>query len=479
MRLETDYIGAIEIPKDALFGIHAQRAKNNFPDKTRFSIHWYKALGLVKKACYLTYKDFKQAASSSFDISKLTMKFIPDEIINLLVQAADEVAEGKYFDDFIVPAIQGGAGTSINMNVNEIITNVALKKTGLKPGQYERIDPVETANIFQSTNDTIPSSLKLAVMYLLNELEESINQLRFVIEELEKKHRNVLRIAYTQLQEAVPSSFGKLFSTYCEALGRDWWRISKCFERIKTINLGGSAIGTSITVPRYFVMNVVQKLRQITDLPVTRSENLLDATANLDSLVEIHGILKAHAVNLEKMSSDIRLLASDLVGKKEVEIPQKQVGSSIMPSKVNPVIVEFVVSVAHKVYANDVLINQLSGQGQLELNANLPLIGHSILESLDLLIAADNSLKENLFADLKINANISEEYLFKSPAITTALIPLIGYNKASELSKLMRHKQINVFEANNELQILESKKIIEILRPDNLLKNGFSLNDLI
>ena len=478
MRQESDYLGTIAIPKDALFGIHSLRAKNNFPDHTPFSLSWYKALGFVKKACYLTYKDFKEAAESSFDISELPIKFLSEQTINLLIESADEISEGKYFDNFIVPAIQGGAGTSINMNINEIIANVALKKLGLNPGQYEKIDPIEAANIYQSTNDTIPSSLKLAIISLLNELEDAINNLRFEIENLEKKHRNVLRIGYTQLQEAVPTSFGNLFSSYNDALGRDWWRVSKCFERIKTVNLGGSAIGTSITVPRYFVMNVVQKLRQITNLPLTRSENLVDATANLDGFVEVHGILKAHAVNLEKISSDMRLLASDLVGKKEIEIPHKQVGSSIMPSKTNPVIVEFVVSVAHKIYANDILVNQLSAQGQLELNANLPLIGHSILESLELLIAADKTLKENLFAELKINAKISQKNLFKSPSITTALIPFIGYNKSSELSKLMRKEQINIFEANEQLKILDTKKIAEILRPDNLLKNGFSLRDI-
>ncbi|MEA3450519.1 MAG: lyase family protein [Bacteroidota bacterium] len=479
MRTEKDYIGEIEIPPKALYGIHALRAKNNFPDTTKFSFQWYKAIGLVKKACYLTYQDFKKAAEKNYNIEELPINFLSDEVVVKLIDSAEEISEGKYFDNFIVPAIQGGAGTSINMNINEIISNVSLKKLGFDYGDYQKIDPVEAANVFQSTNDVIPTSLKVASMIQLNELEESINQLRFKIEELERQNRNVLRMGYTQLQEAVPTSFGKMFSSYNDALGRDWWRISKCFERIKVVNLGGSAIGTSITVPRFFVMEVVQNLRKITDLPVTKSENLNDATANVDGLVEVHGILKAHAVNLEKISSDIRLLASDLVGNKEIEIPQKQVGSSIMPSKVNPVIVEFIVSVTHKVYANDVLINQLAGQGQLELNPNLPLIGHSILESLTLLIAADNSLNKNLFSELKVNAKIAEKNLYLSPSITTALIPFVGYNKSSEISKLMRENKIDVFKANDELRIVDTKKIVEILSPDNLLKNGFSLKDII
>jgi len=479
MRQEKDYIGTLEIPKDALFGIHSVRAKNNFPDKTPFHEEWYKAMGFVKKACYLTYKDFKLSALNTYSEEQLSFNFLPDEIINLLIQSADEVSQGKYFDNFIVPAVQGGAGTSINMNINEIITNSSLQKYNYKPGEYNIIDPVEAANIYQSTNDTVPTALTVAAMFELNKLEESINSLRFTIEELEKKYRNVLRIGYTQMQEAVPTSFGKMFSSYNDALGRDWWRISKCFERIKTVNLGGSAIGTSVTVPRFFVMEVVQKLRQITDLPVTRSENLIDSTSNLDGYVEVHGILKANAVNLEKIVSDIRLLASDLVGRKEIEIPQKQVGSSIMPSKINPVIVEFVVSVAHKVYANDILINQLSALGNLELNAYIPQIGHCLLDSLKLLIAANNTLNENLFKGLVVNEKTASQHLYKSPSITTALIPFIGYNKASELAKIMRIKSLNVFEANETLNLINSEKITELLKPENLLKNGFSLKEIL
>lgn len=478
MRTETDYIGSLEIPKDALYGIHSVRAKNNFPQNTRFSFEWYKAMGYVKKACYLTYFDFKNAAKQNYDLNTLNFKFIDDDVLQKLILSADKVSAGQYFEQFIVPAIQGGAGTSINMNINEIIANLSLIEMNFEPGTYSKVDPVEAANVFQSTNDVVPTALTVAAMFELNKLEQSINELRNTIEGLERKYRNVLRIGYTQMQEAVPTSFGKMFSSYNDALGRDWWRISKCFERIKIVNLGGSAIGTSVTVPRYFVMEVVQKLRQITDLPVTRSENLVDATSNLDGYVEVHGILKANAVNLEKIVSDIRLLSSDLVGTKEIEIPQKQVGSSIMPSKVNPVIVEFVVSVAHKIYANDVLINHLAAQGNLELNAYIPAIGNSLLESLNLLITANKTLNENLFSGLIVNEKIAQQNLLKSPSITTALIPFIGYNKASELSKLMRSEVINVFEANKILNLLNEDKIIELLKPDNLLKNGFSLKEI-
>lgn len=476
MRIEKDYIGTLEIPDNALYGVHSLRAKNNFPNNAPFNITWYKSMAYVKLACYITYKDFKEAALKSYPSTKLP--FLDDKVINALIQAAKELTEGRHFEHFIVPAVQGGAGTSINMNINEIITNLALVKSGYKPGEYDKIHPIEAANIYQSTNDTVPTALKLAVMMRLNDLETAINELRFTIEQLEKKYRNVLRSGYTQMQLAVPTTYGKLFSAYNDALGRDWWRISKCFERIKIVNLGGSAIGTSLTVPRYFVMNVVQKLRQITKQPVTKAENLVDATSNLDAIVEVHGILKANAVNFEKIVSDIRLLASDLAGNGEMEIPQKQVGSSIMPSKINPVIPEYVISVAHKVYANDILIAQLAGLGNLELNANLPLIGHSILESIDLLISAAETMNKNLFQGLKINSKQAEQNLYRNPSVTTALIPFTGYLKASELAKLMRQENIDIFTANEKLKIIDNNRLKELLQASMITKNGFSLKEI-
>lgn len=409
--------------KNALYGIHSKRAQENFPDKTPFHIERYKAIGLTKLACYNIYKNFKMAVLQK--TKKSPVELFDDKIINALQKSAKEISEGKYFDHFIVPAIQGGAGTSINMNVNEIIANISLKSIHKNPGEYNIIDPIEHANIYQSTNDVIPTSLKVAVIQLLTELEESINRLRF-----------------------------------------------------KVVNLGGSAIGIGITVPRYFIMEVVNELQRLTKLPITKSENLPDATSNLDTFVEIHAILKSHAVNLEKMVNDIRLLASDLGGEKILSIPQKQAGSSIMPGKINPVIPEFVISATHKIYANDSLISNLSAQGCLELNAYLPIIGHSIIDSIKLLIASNNTLKKNLFEGLQINQSKSEEKLYKSPAITTALVPYIGYHKASELAKEMKYSDINIFEANKTLGVIEEVKLDKILEIQNLLKPGFSINDL-
>ena len=477
-RIEKDSLGQKEIPADALYGIHAFRAKENFPGNTPFPVEWYKAVGIVKLACYNTCKSFNDAATTKYG-QELPVQIISKDILNALCEAASEVGEGRYFDHFIVPAVQGGAGTSINMNINEIIANAALLKLGKKAGDYHIIDPIEQANIFQSTNDVIPTALTIASLTLLHSLEENINSLRQKAEGLEKHNRDKLRPGYTQMQEAVPSSIGMLFSNYNEALSRDWWRVSKCSERIKVVNLGGGAIGTGISVPRFFIMEVIPELRKITGLSVSHSENLSDSTSNLDRWVEIHSTLKAHSVNLEKIAGDLRLLASDISKDKIISIPEKQVGSSIMPCKVNPVIPEFVISAAHKIYSNDVLVSSLCGQGCLELNAYIPVIGTAIIETINLLISSDHTLLRNLFEGLVINEESGYNALINSPSVTTALSPYIGYHKASELAALMKEKKINIFEANTLIKAIDEKRLTTLLKPSNLLKLGFSLEDLI
>ncbi len=476
-RTEKDSLGEKQIPSDALYGIHALRARENFPGITSFPAEWYMAVGLTKLACYKTYRKFRDAATHKYG-NNLHFRIIDDTILDALSSSASEVADGKYFDNFIVPAVQGGAGTSINMNINEIIANAALQKTGNKCGHYTYIDPTEHANIYQSTNDVIPTALTLAVMKLLQSLEQGINNLKQKVEESERLNRDKLRPGYTQMQEAVPSSFGLLFGAYGEALSRDWWRVSKCFERIKQVNLGGGATGTGISIPRYFIMEVIPELRNLSGLQVTQSENLADATSNLDKWVEIHATLKAHAVNLEKISSDLRLLASDIAGSGTISIPGKQVGSSIMPGKINPVIPEFVISAAHIVYANDTLISSLSAQGALELNPYLPSIGYSVIQSIKLLISCDLTLLNNLFTGLIVHESAGYEALMKSPLLTTALLPYIGYHAAAALAALMKEKKTDIFEANRILNSVDDKKLRNILQPGNLLKLGFSLDEL-
>jgi aspartate ammonia-lyase len=476
-RLEEDFLGQLAIPADALYGIQSVRASQNFPDSSRFNLEWYKAMGAVKLACYQTCHKYYEALKSSLSSSEIPFRIIEEEKLKAMEQAAIEIMDGKWFDQFIVPATQGGAGTSINMNINEIIANRALLISGEVLGNYSIFDPIEHSNIYQSTNDVVPTALRIAIMRMLQKLEFSIDHLRKKTEETEKIYRDTPRLAYTQMQAAVPSTYGQLFSSYNDALARDWWRVSKAMERIKVVNLGGSAIGTAIGVPQFFVMEATPMLRLITHLPVTRGENLSDITQNQDSVVEVHAILKALAVNLEKISSDLRLLASNLIGSAEVKIPARQVGSSIMPAKVNPVIVEYVICETHKVYANDQLITSLAASGCLDLNAYIPTIGDALLSSIQSLTNACLSLADNLIADLMVDKAKAESKLFESPAVATAIAVFTGYHKASILSKYMTENNCSVFDANLALNIIPHDQLEKILDPARLTKLGFNISD--
>lgn len=249
-RTETDALGSVSLPEMAVYGIHSMRAAENFPSATMFPQEWYRAMGLVKGCVYRTYRRFRDTVSSRYGEHK-AVRFIDDSRLDAMIAASDDIASGRHYDSFIVPAIQGGAGTSINMNINEIIANAGLISMGYKPGKYSIIDPVEDCNIYQSTNDVVPTALTIAVMDLLNNLSAEINTTRQTLEALERNNRNELRPGYTQMQEAVPSSFGLLFGAYNEALSRDWWRVSKSLERIRTVNMGGGAIGTGLAIPRF------------------------------------------------------------------------------------------------------------------------------------------------------------------------------------------------------------------------------------
>ena len=478
MRTEKDFLGKISIPAGALYGIHSVRARDNFNNQVSFPVEWFRATGSVKLACYRTVRKLVKALKKEHP-ALIAHLSIPDEkTLGAMEAAATAITSGDYFEYFIVPGTQGGAGTSINLNINEIIANAALISLGKKPGEYAYVDPIESANIYQSTNDVIPTALTIASMQLLNDLEAAVNSTRQTVEKLEGKYRHSVRLGYTQMQEAVPSTFGHLFSSYSEAMSRDWWRVSKAYERIKVVNLGGGAIGTGIGIPRFFIMEVVPALKRITSMPVTQGENLADATSNMDKWVEVHAILKAHAVNLEKIVTDLRLLASGTVARNEIELPSQQVGSSIMPGKVNPVVPEFIVSSAHRIYANDQKIATLSSKGCLELNAYLPEIGTAMIESLKLLISMNRAFEEKLLKGLQVNEEVASRKLFNSPAVTTALSPLIGYNRAAELAKHMKESGQNIFDANKSIGMIEADKLNKLMEPGNLLKKGFTMKDI-
>ena len=475
-RLEQDFLGEVSLLASDLFGIQSFRARNNFPPQKIFSKIWYEAMGKTKKAALLTALDLYRLIvekKSHGTAIKDPLSHFSIEKFQALIQACDEISHGEHFCHFIVPAISGGAGTSINMNVNEILANRALVILGKSPGDYADIDPVLHANIFQSTNDVVPTALRVAVMKQLQLLENNIASLRNNIEKSEAEHRHTVRMAYTQLQAAVPSTFGRLFSTYNEALSRDWWRISKCWERIKIVNLGGGAIGSGLSIPRYFIFHCTQKLAEVTALPVARGENLQDATANLDMWVEIHAMLKALAVNLIKMTSDLRLLASDFHQSHQLKIPAQQVGSTIMPGKVNPVICEYAISVGEKVLANDSLLTHLCSMGQFDLNAYIPLIGDCILESLELLNTACIVVDTKLITGLKVEPELND--WLSNPSMVTILNSEIGYHHGALLAKHMRENSTDIVSANKALNLISEEKLKILLSPQKWLELGYTL----
>ena len=413
-RIEHDFLGSLEIPADAYWGIHTQRAITNFPiSSLKVNDALIKSLALTKKACCL---------------ANLETGHLAVEKGKAIIAACDEIAVGALSDQFPVDALQGGAGTSTNMNVNEVIANRAIEFLGGQKGNYSLLHPLEDVNRHQSTNDVYPTALKIAAIYRVRDLSKAIAGLQGSFQEKEKEFAAIVKLGRTELQEAVPITLGAEFSAFAEAFSRDRWRTFKCEERLRVVNLGGTAVGTGLAAPRNYIFLVIEKLREVTGLGLSRGENILGETANSDALVEVSGILKAHGVNLIKISNDLRLM--NLLG--EIRLPQLQAGSSIMPGKVNPVLTEAAIQTGIKVIANDGIITETAARGTLQINEFLPLLAHSLLESLDLLINI-NSLLTPHVSGIKAGKDKCEEYFNASPMIITALLPVIGYEKATML----------------------------------------------
>lgn len=420
-RQESDALGSVAVPASAYWGVHTARALANFPLSGRaVRPQLVRALGLVKLACCRANEE---------------LGYLPQAEAQAIAVACREVARGGLSEAFVVDSLQGGAGTSTNMNVNEVIANRAEQLLGGRLGEYACVDPLRHVNLHQSTNDVYPTALRIAAMFLLKDLEQAIAALQTAFQEKELAFRHVLKVGRTQLQDAVPVTLGMECSAWAEALSRDRWRVFKCAERLRVVNLGGTAVGTGITAPRSYIFLVVEKLREVTGLGLSRAENLMDATQNCDPLVEVSGILKAHAVNLFKISSDLRLLASGPgAGIGELRLPAVQAGSSIMPGKVNPVICEAAAQAALRVMANDSAVTQAAFLGQLELNAFMPLLADSLLGSLLVLTQACRMLAEKCVQGLEADEAVCARHLDNSLATVTALVPALGYERAGEIA---------------------------------------------
>ncbi len=459
-RVESDQIGEKQIPADVLWGIHTARGVENFPILGK-PVHpeIIKAYGEVKLACAQTnnklgfWKDVKKAAA--------------------IEKACSEMSSGFLNENIIVDALQGGAGTSTNMNVNEVLANRALQLLNKPLGSYKIISPHEDINLHQSTNDTYPTALKIAAIRLFRELEQSVLDLQEAFQKKEKEFAHIVKIGRTQLQDAILTTLGREMSAYAEAFNRDRWRIYKCEERLRVVNLGGTAIGTGLGAPKKYIFSVVDQLRENTNIGLARSENLIDGTQNVDVFVEVSGILKACATNLLKISNDLRLLSSGPdAGIGEINLPEKQAGSSIMPGKINPVIPEAVAQAAMLSMGNDQVIAQACSAGNLELNQYMPLIAHSLLESLTILNNACKIFRKHCVVGISANEMICQKNVENSTATVTALIPKIGYNKASELIQIVRENSLTIKEAAIKYKFLSTQEFEELITPEAVCRLG-------
>ena len=421
-RTETDSIGVMEVPADAYYGVQALRAKENFPI-THQQLHpeFIKSMAKLKKAAAITNRD---------------AGLLPLNIASAIMKACDDLIAGKFTDAFIVDAIQGGAGTSANMNANEVIANRAIEILGGTKGDYSLVHPNDHVNMAQSTNDIIPSAGKLTAITLLGDAIKELHRLYEALMDKAEEFDPILKMGRTQLQDAVPMRLGQSFHAYASVLHRDLLRLEDATHALEMLNMGGTAIGSSINVSPLYLKNICKNLNKITKGNFYPAADLFDATQNLDGFVSVSGVLKTCAVNLSKMCNDLRLISSGpKTGIGEINLPARQNGSSIMPGKINPVIPEVVSQVAFNIIGHDYTITMAAEAGQLELNAFEPVIFYTLFESIETLGHAAQTLTDNCILGITANEKHCKDLVNASAGIATALCPSIGYAASATLAK--------------------------------------------
>lgn len=458
-RIEKDLLGEVKVPKEAYYGIHTVRACNNFPvSGLRTHPALIRAIARVKQAAAL---------------ANMSAGLLDRRVGDAICRAAEEVAGGGLADQFIVDPFQGGAGTSTNMNVNEVVANRAIELLGGRKGDYRLVHPLEHVNLSQSTNDVYPTALRVAAIGMVLELSDCLAGLQAALQEKEAEFAGILKVGRTEMQDAVPVTLGQEFSAFAEGIARDRWRLYKVEERLRQVNLGGTAVGTGLNADPKYIYAVIEELRAITGYGLARAENTVDLTQNADVFVEVSGLLKAAAVNLSKIAGDLRLLSSGpLGGLAELKLPQVQPGSSIMPGKVNPVIPEMVTQVAFQVMGNDQVIAMAAAAGQLELNAFMPLIAHNLLQSLELLINAVNIFSEKCVKGIKADEERCRRWLEESHSFITALTPHLGYDRAAELVKKAMAEKRLLREVIIESGLFTAGELELIFTPGELTRPG-------
>ncbi|MDR3553029.1 MAG: aspartate ammonia-lyase [Clostridia bacterium] len=450
MRIERDLLGEMELDDGCYYGIHTARALSNF-SITGVPVHRELVLALVtvKKAAALT-----NAGAGLLD----------EETARAIEQACDEILAGALADQFPVDCMQGGAGTSDNMNVNEVLANRAIELLGGKKGDYSLVHPIDHVNRSQSTNDVFPTAVRIAAIRMLKPVSEQFARLQSALQRKEEEFSTVLKVGRTELQDAVPVTLGQEFGAWAQAFARDRWRLYKAEERLRQVNIGGTAVGTGINAPRAYIFNMIENLRSLTGIGLARAEYMMDPTQNCDVFVEVSGLLKASAVNLAKVAGDLRLLSSGpRAGIGEILLPAVQSGSSIMPGKVNPVIAEAVSQAAFQIMADDLAVTLAAQAGQLELNAFLPLIAKNLFEMLELLDHVLEIFIDRCVTGIRADETRCAALLEGSLSTVTALTGYIGYDRASELAKYCLKTGKSVRQALLDQGIADESEIDAVL----------------
>ena len=460
-RVEKDSIGTKDVPEDVYYGVQSLRAAENF-HITGLNMHpeIINSLAYIKKA----------AAITNCEVGLLDKKRT-----QAIVQACDEILAGQFRDDFIVDPIQGGAGTSLNMNANEVIANRAIEILGGKKGDYSVVNPNDHVNCGQSTNDVIPTAGKMTSLRLLKKLKKQLLRLHSALEQKAEEFDGVIKMGRTQLQDAVPIRLGQEFKAYSVAILRDLNRMDKAMDEMRTLNMGGTAVGTGLNADESYLRRIVPNLSEISGMELVQAYDLIDATQNLDSFVAVSGAVKACAVTLSKIANDLRLMSSGpRAGLGEINLPAKQNGSSIMPGKVNPVIPEVVNQVAFNAIGNDVTITMAAEAGQLELNAFEPIIFYCLFQSIDTITYAVQTFVDNCVIGITANANRCRYFVENSVGIITAICPYVGYQKAAEIAKEAIKTGESVRKLIIEKGILTKEQMDEIMDPVQMTEPGIS-----
>lgn len=451
-RTEKDSIGQKDIPSDVYYGVESLRAKENFRI-TGLNMHpqIVNSMALIKKAAAIT---------------NCEIGLLEKEKANAIVAACDEIISGKLRRFFIVDPIQGGAGTSLNMNANEVIANRAIEILGGEKGDYAIVHPNDDVNLGQSTNDVIPTAGRLTSIHLLQNLKKELIRCQEALDKKGEEFNHIVKVGRTQLQDAVPIRMGQEFRAYAAAIGRDVHRMDTAMSEMYSLNMGGTAIGTGLNADKEYIKRIVPTLSKVTGIRFVQSFDLIDATQNLDSFVAVSGAVKACAVTLSKIANDLRLLSSGpRAGLGEINLPARQSGSSIMPGKINPVIPEVVNQVSFYVMGNDMTITMAAEAGQLELNAFEPIVFYCLFQSIDSLAYAVNTFTDNCITGITANEERCRELTENSIGVITAVSPYIGYDKASAVAKEALELGKSVRALLLEKEIFKAEELDRILDP--------------